>query len=175
MSETAWNTVKASGTGAAFELFFGYPDEGALAGTVEQLVTDQVTVMWLLALTFVISIGGTMNMPPWTALTPEVARTTVQSMDVEVSRRIASSRSGGDPGGPCRKAASIPLPTTEILSGRTAPLARRVSRTVGLTATVWSARRGSQRSSERPSHLAAAGGTSLRCEGSSAASVVCAS
>ena len=35
-------------------------------------VTDQVTVMWLLALTFVISIGGTMNMPPWTALTPEV-------------------------------------------------------------------------------------------------------
>jgi glucose-6-phosphate isomerase len=42
MSETAWNTVKASGTGAAFELFFGYPDEGALAGTVEQLVTDRV-------------------------------------------------------------------------------------------------------------------------------------
>ena len=42
MSETAWNTVKASGAGAAFELFFGYPDEGALAGTVEQLVTDRV-------------------------------------------------------------------------------------------------------------------------------------
>ena len=42
MSETAWNTVKASGAGAAFELFFGYPDEGALAGTIEQLVTDRV-------------------------------------------------------------------------------------------------------------------------------------
>ncbi|GAB3788316.1 glucose-6-phosphate isomerase [Nocardioides ungokensis] len=42
MSRTAWNTVNGEGTGAAFELFFGYPDEAAFAGTVEQLVTDRV-------------------------------------------------------------------------------------------------------------------------------------
>lgn len=38
MSETAWNTV----TGDGFELFFGYPDEAALASTVEGLVADRV-------------------------------------------------------------------------------------------------------------------------------------
>ena len=42
MSRTAWNTVNGKGTGAAFELFFGYPDEKAFAGTVEQLVADKV-------------------------------------------------------------------------------------------------------------------------------------
>ena len=42
MSETAWNTVKEEGTGAAFELFFGYPDEKAYAATVERLVADRV-------------------------------------------------------------------------------------------------------------------------------------
>jgi glucose-6-phosphate isomerase len=43
MSETAWSTVKGEGTtGAAFELFFGYPDEDAFSSTVEQLVADRV-------------------------------------------------------------------------------------------------------------------------------------
>ncbi|GAA2151289.1 glucose-6-phosphate isomerase [Nocardioides koreensis] len=42
MSRTAWNTVNGEGTGAAFELFFGYPDEKAFADTVEQLVADKV-------------------------------------------------------------------------------------------------------------------------------------
>ena len=42
MTGTAWNTVKGEGTGAAFELFFGYPDEKAFASTVEKLVTDRV-------------------------------------------------------------------------------------------------------------------------------------
>ncbi|MFC4784922.1 glucose-6-phosphate isomerase [Nocardioides sp. MAHUQ-72] len=42
MSQTAWNTVKGEGTGAAFELFFGYPDEAAFAGTVDRLVADKV-------------------------------------------------------------------------------------------------------------------------------------
>ena len=42
MSRTAWNTVNGKRTGAAFELFFGYPDEKAFAGTVEQLVADKV-------------------------------------------------------------------------------------------------------------------------------------
>ncbi len=42
MSGTAWNTVNGEGTGAAFELFFGYPDEQAFAGTVDRLVTDGV-------------------------------------------------------------------------------------------------------------------------------------
>lgn len=42
MGDTAWNTVKSTGTGAAFELFFGYPDEEAFASTVKQLVGDQV-------------------------------------------------------------------------------------------------------------------------------------
>ena len=41
MSDAAWNTV-AAGNGAAFELFFGYPDEAAFARTVEQLVSDRV-------------------------------------------------------------------------------------------------------------------------------------
>ena len=35
---TAWNTV----TGSSFELFFGYPDEGAFSSVVEQLVADGV-------------------------------------------------------------------------------------------------------------------------------------
>jgi MFS family permease len=35
-------------------------------------LTDHATVLWLLSLTFVISVGGTFNMPPWTSLTPEV-------------------------------------------------------------------------------------------------------
>ena len=38
MSGTAWNTVVGDG----FELFFGYPDEAALAATVEGLVAEQV-------------------------------------------------------------------------------------------------------------------------------------
>lgn len=46
MTETAWNTVRAqsgeAAAGAAFELFFGYPDEAAFASTVEQLVDDRV-------------------------------------------------------------------------------------------------------------------------------------
>ncbi|MGZ6753016.1 MAG: glucose-6-phosphate isomerase [Nocardioides sp.] len=42
MTDTAWNTVKGTGTGAAFELFFGYRDEEAYAGTVQQLVDDHV-------------------------------------------------------------------------------------------------------------------------------------
>ncbi|MBB6625953.1 glucose-6-phosphate isomerase [Nocardioides sp. KIGAM211] len=45
MTQTAWNTVKApheGGSGAAFELFFGYPDEAAFARTVEQLADDHV-------------------------------------------------------------------------------------------------------------------------------------
>jgi MFS family permease len=35
-------------------------------------LTHNVNVGWLLALTFLISIGGTFNMPPWSAITPEV-------------------------------------------------------------------------------------------------------
>ena len=42
MSQTAWNTVKGSDSGAAFQLFFGYPDEGAFAGGVERLAADGV-------------------------------------------------------------------------------------------------------------------------------------
>ena len=42
MSETAWNTVQGSAGGAAYRLSFGYPDEGALAASVEQLVADRV-------------------------------------------------------------------------------------------------------------------------------------
>ena len=42
MSQTAWNTVNGEGTGAAFRLFFGYPDGAAFAGTVDQLVADRV-------------------------------------------------------------------------------------------------------------------------------------
>lgn len=41
MTATAWNTVKAE-TGAAFELFFGYPDEATYAAAVEALVHDRV-------------------------------------------------------------------------------------------------------------------------------------
>ena len=62
-------------------------------------VTDQVTVLWLLALTFVISIGGTMNMPPWTALTPEVvfhprAARAGGGAQLGVGQRRAVARSG---------------------------------------------------------------------------------
>ncbi len=42
MSDTAWNTVNGKGTGAEFELFFGYPDEKAFASAVEKLVADNV-------------------------------------------------------------------------------------------------------------------------------------
>ena len=42
MSQTAWNTVKGTDTGAAFELFFGYPDESTYAAGVERLVADRV-------------------------------------------------------------------------------------------------------------------------------------
>ena len=42
MSETAWNTVNGKGTGAEFELFFGYPDEKAFATAVELLADDKV-------------------------------------------------------------------------------------------------------------------------------------
>jgi glucose-6-phosphate isomerase len=38
---TAWNTVNGKGTAAAFELFFGYPDEAAFASAVEALVADR--------------------------------------------------------------------------------------------------------------------------------------
>ena len=40
-SPHGWNTVP-DGAGAAFELFFGYPDEAAFAAPVEQLVADRV-------------------------------------------------------------------------------------------------------------------------------------
>ena len=39
---TAWNTVNGTGTAAAFELYFGYPDEAAYAAAVEELVADRV-------------------------------------------------------------------------------------------------------------------------------------
>ncbi len=39
---TAWNTVHGAGDGAAYELFFGYPDEAAYAAVVEGLVADRV-------------------------------------------------------------------------------------------------------------------------------------
>ncbi|MCW2795389.1 glucose-6-phosphate isomerase [Nocardioides sp.] len=39
---TVWSTVNGHGTGAEFELSFGYPDERAFADAVEQLVTDRV-------------------------------------------------------------------------------------------------------------------------------------
>lgn len=42
MTETAWNTVSGTDTGAAFELFFGYPDEASFAATVQALVADGV-------------------------------------------------------------------------------------------------------------------------------------
>jgi glucose-6-phosphate isomerase len=42
MSETAWNTVNGKGTGAEFELFFGYPDEKPFATAVELLADDKV-------------------------------------------------------------------------------------------------------------------------------------
>jgi len=35
-------------------------------------LTDQLTVPSLLILTFLLSVGGTLNMPPWVALTPEL-------------------------------------------------------------------------------------------------------
>ena len=38
-SAVAWNTTSGAGD---FELYFGYPDEGAFAGTVQQLVDDKV-------------------------------------------------------------------------------------------------------------------------------------
>ena len=41
MSDTDWSTVRAEGP-AAFELFFGYPDEAAYASVVEGLVADRV-------------------------------------------------------------------------------------------------------------------------------------
>ena len=42
MSQTAWNTVNGKGTGAEFELFFGYPDEKPFATAVELLADDKV-------------------------------------------------------------------------------------------------------------------------------------
>jgi glucose-6-phosphate isomerase len=42
MTGTAWNTVHGAGTGAAFELFLGCPDEAAYAAVVEGLVADRV-------------------------------------------------------------------------------------------------------------------------------------
>jgi glucose-6-phosphate isomerase len=42
MSRPAWSTVNGIGTGADFELSFGYPDESAFAATVEELVADRV-------------------------------------------------------------------------------------------------------------------------------------
>jgi glucose-6-phosphate isomerase len=41
MSDTDWSTVRAEDP-AAFELFFGYPDEAAYASVVEGLVADRV-------------------------------------------------------------------------------------------------------------------------------------
>ena len=35
-------------------------------------LTDRVTTTWLLVLTFLLSVGGTLNMPAWTSLTPEL-------------------------------------------------------------------------------------------------------
>ena len=35
-------------------------------------VTDRITTTWLLVLTFLLSVGGTVNMPVWTSVTPEV-------------------------------------------------------------------------------------------------------
>jgi len=35
-------------------------------------LSHNVNVGWLLGLTFVISVGGTFNMPPWSSITPEV-------------------------------------------------------------------------------------------------------
>jgi glucose-6-phosphate isomerase len=42
MSRPGWSTVNGIGTGAEFELSFGYPDESAFAATVEELVADRV-------------------------------------------------------------------------------------------------------------------------------------
>src|SRR4051794_7267199 len=42
MTEAAWNTVNGEGTGAEFELVFGYRDEATFASAVEQLVQDGV-------------------------------------------------------------------------------------------------------------------------------------
>jgi glucose-6-phosphate isomerase len=39
---TRWNTVNGAGTGAEFELFFGYRDEAAYTSAVEELVADKV-------------------------------------------------------------------------------------------------------------------------------------
>ncbi|MFN8052161.1 MAG: MFS transporter [Acidimicrobiales bacterium] len=35
-------------------------------------LTDRTTTTWLLVLTFLLSVGGTVNMPAWTSLTPEL-------------------------------------------------------------------------------------------------------
>lgn len=45
----------------------------AVATTMGVLaVTDRITTTWLLVLTFLLSVGGTVNMPVWTSITPEV-------------------------------------------------------------------------------------------------------
>jgi len=45
----------------------------AVAATLGVLtVTDRITTGWLLVLTFLLSVGGTVNMPVWTSVTPEV-------------------------------------------------------------------------------------------------------
>lgn len=45
----------------------------AVAATMGLLtVTDRITTTWLLVLTFLLSVGGTVNMPVWTSVTPEV-------------------------------------------------------------------------------------------------------
>ena len=41
MSEAGWTTVRGSGAGS-FDLSFAYPDEDAFAGTVKELVSEQV-------------------------------------------------------------------------------------------------------------------------------------
>ncbi|HQF96365.1 MAG TPA: MFS transporter [Microthrixaceae bacterium] len=45
----------------------------AVATTMGVLtLTDRITTTWLLLLTFLLSVGGTVNMPVWTSITPEV-------------------------------------------------------------------------------------------------------
>ncbi len=92
MNQTAWNTVEGTGTGAAFELFFGYPDEAAYACVVEGLVADGVA-------SGIAAQDGTLWGPDaeseaskrlsWVAL-PEASRelvTEVAALEVELRQR----------------------------------------------------------------------------------------